>query len=592
MPHPKLILRDAFERELAAIRRLLRGRRVRREQGVGVPSRTKSECRQAEPVPTVTPRPASQRRVRSRRRFSLAAWLLSGLLHGALLASLLWILIPEDSPPASPSGMIVSLRRLRPASPPPSRPEPPKKTQSSTDDAARETSAPKAPAETPAPARPQQQTSPRQRPPPALRRTLGLGAAPPLPQREPTAGDALATVSSLGDRRTQGKGHLLQRYGGGAGTEDAVSRGLRWLAAHQDQDGGWSAEGFSKHCGEELPCPGAGIEEFDVGVSALASLAFLGAGQLHAAKQRRGHPRQAAGSLERPYRDVAERSLSYLLAAQEPDGSYGPPTAHQMYNHSLATLALAEAFVLTQKPIYRDSVRRAVELTTTSQRRGGGWDYSAAPSDRNDLSVTGWQAMALAAAERAGIRVPSETMERLRSYLSTSFTRDGIGIYSDRGADAGRRGINMVAVGMLSTLLTGNSMDQRLNAGRDRLLRRPPDWSQTSRWESTYQSYYYWYTASLALFLYCAESQPKKWAAWNHALQRELLPHQDLDGHVFGSWKPERSWVGVTGGRVCSTALCVLTLETYYRYEPLASLRGTQRPPTKATATRRRKGGD
>jgi len=73
---------------------------------------------------------------------------------------------------------------------------------------------------------------------------LGLGGgAPPLGSgRGGSGGGAFSS-------RGRGKAEALRKYGGGTVTEAAVARGLRWLAEHQDSDGGWGAAGYGRHCG-------------------------------------------------------------------------------------------------------------------------------------------------------------------------------------------------------------------------------------------------------------------------------------------------------------------------------------------------------
>ena len=107
------------------------------------------------------------------------------------------------------------------------------------------------------------------------------------------------------------------------------------------------------------------------------------------------------------------------------------------------------------------------------------------------------------------------------------------------------------------------------------LLAELPDIRRLQGGDSTgLHSYYYWYHASLALFL---RGGPD-WERWNVAWRRAVLSMQDASRtgagqprHRFGSWPALGpgwgSW-GRTGGRVYATALNVLTLETYYRYLP------------------------
>jgi hypothetical protein len=59
-----------------------------------------------------------------------------------------------------------------------------------------------------------------------------------------------------------------------------------------------------------------------------------------------------------------------------------------------------------------------------------------------------------------------------------------------------------------------------------------------------------------------------RWRQWNIALKRTLLDNQVKSGGRRGSYDPVCHWGKNGGGRVYSTAICVLNLEIYYRYEP------------------------
>jgi len=395
---------------------------------------------------------------------------------------------------------------------------------------------------------------------------LGLGTAPPqLPAR------GGARRQGLGSR-LEGKSEALARYGGGAETEGAVERGLRWLAAHQDRDGGWSAADFSRHCRHVVACRGEGLPEFDVGVSALALLAFLGAGHRPDPGAHAGPslPTTTQGSEHNPYRRNVQKAVEYLLSHQDGSGGFGVMGDNYLYNHALAAFAMSEAYALTAARRFRESVEAATAFSRMAQQNGGGWDYTSRETGRNDLSITGWQVMSLRSAVQAGVFVPPELLDRTRDFLDRAVTRDGTGLYANLGTEAGRKGINMVAVGLLARLYLGAPLrDSRVRKAAQRLLDRPPDWAATSHWERTFQSYYYWYTATLALF----HLGGKEWTAWNFFLLRTLPTLQSRKAHEEGSWPPEPSWIGLSGGRVYATATAVLTLETYYRYEPLSKKR-------------------
>jgi len=96
----------------------------------------------------------------------------------------------------------------------------------------------------------------------------------------PTAPQA-TTPYSL--RNAPGRLGLVEQQGGSGRTESAVSDALRWLSAAQSPDGGWDADEYGS--GQEQMVlnqnrGGAG-RNADTGVSALALLAFLGAGHSH-----------------------------------------------------------------------------------------------------------------------------------------------------------------------------------------------------------------------------------------------------------------------------------------------------------------------
>ena len=74
---------------------------------------------------------------------------------------------------------------------------------------------------------------------------------------------------------------------------------------------------------------------------------------------------------------------------------------------------------------------------------------------------------------------------------------------------------------------------------------------------------YFWYYATLAMFR--VDGEP--WERWNGAMKNTLLPAQEADG----SWAAISIYATNYAGddredRVYSTAMCVLTLEVYYRY--------------------------
>lgn len=88
----------------------------------------------------------------------------------------------------------------------------------------------------------------------------------------------------------------------------------------------------------------------------------------------------------------------------------------------------------------------------------------------------------------------------------------------------------------------------------------PPQWPADAAAAATTDQLD-WLLGALAAY----QTGGRTWAQWSAAIQTGLLPQQRDDGSFAGSWDP----LGPRGrrlGRVGSTALMTLTLQTYHRY--------------------------
>jgi hypothetical protein len=86
-----------------------------------------------------------------------------------------------------------------------------------------------------------------------------------------------------------------------------------------------------------------------------------------------------------------------------------------------------------------------------------------------------------------------------------------------------------------------------------------------------FNMYYYYYATQVVHFF-----EGKDWKTWNEGTDgkpgmRDWLVKTQIkkDGADLGSWDPEAGWFGSSCGRLGTTAICVLTLEVYYRHLPL-----------------------
>ncbi len=357
------------------------------------------------------------------------------------------------------------------------------------------------------------------------------------------------------DRTAPNRMGLVEGQGGSRETEAAVAAALGWLAVAQAPDGRWSAAqhgaGVERHVlGENRH--GAG-RDADTGITALAVLALLGAGHSHVAGD---------------YHETVERGLEYLLRSQAADGNlYGGAGLYsQMYCHSMATFALAEAQAMTRDRRLAAGVSRAVEYSVRAQDPvTGGWRYR--PHDSGDTSQLGWQVMALASAERAGLELPLTTWSGVDRFLR-SVRRGQLGGLASYRADS-RMSTSMTAEALYCRLMltrrAGTGIDERAaaEAARQILTELPAARSA---------NVYYWYYATLALHERSGanDEAAADWQTWNRELTSVLVDAQEARGPDAGSWAPDAMWGGY-GGRVFSTALSAMCLEVYYRYVPAES---------------------
>ncbi|MHC4958631.1 MAG: prenyltransferase/squalene oxidase repeat-containing protein [Planctomycetota bacterium] len=361
-----------------------------------------------------------------------------------------------------------------------------------------------------------------------------------------------------------GKGGKRDRGAKGSSgmTENAVDLGLQWLADHQDVggDGRWDADGFMKHDKADDKCDGPGGALYDVGVTGLSLLAFLGAGYT----DRSDHK----------FRTNVRKGLRFLIRSQDDDGCFGSrASGHFMYNHAIAALAMAEAYWMTRNPLYKKPAQDGMDFISHSRNAYLAWRYEPRGGE-NDTSVTGWMVMALKAGLWAGLEVDPDAFEGARQWVDKmtdpEFGQVG---YDTMGGGCSRpEGLQdrfppeksqaMTSVGMLSRIFLGEDprTSVTIRRGADLCLEALPTWNP----DDGSIDMYYWYYGTLAMF----QVGGKHWNAWNKAMKKAIVnsQHGKAAGSRKGSWDPIGAW-GSDGGRVYSTAALVLCLEVYYRYD-------------------------
>jgi len=376
-----------------------------------------------------------------------------------------------------------------------------------------------------------------------------LLAGPGLP--EPAAGpqrftayDLLAASDVPGGggfegRTTSARARLVGQRGGTPASEDAVARGLAWLAAHQRSDGSWRFDHRDSACGGL--CRDPGTVGSTTAATGLALLPFLGAGEIGEGCQ---------------YQRVVDDGLYYLCSRLLITPLGGDLQEGTMYAQGIAAIALCEAYAMSRDESLRAPAQLAIDFICRAQHEAGGWRYF--PGQPGDTTVLGWQLMALKSARLAGLDVPSDVFTRVGQFLDSVQREEGA-VYGYQKPD---KAPVPTAVGLLGRMYLGwPREDSRLARGVGYLDRLGP--SRTDM--------YFNYYATQVLHHY----EGSGWDAWNAALRDRLIATQSRRGHEHGSWHFHDEH-GKSGGRLYTTAMCVMILEVYYRHMPLYGRRAVQ----------------
>ncbi|MFO1093803.1 MAG: prenyltransferase/squalene oxidase repeat-containing protein [Planctomycetaceae bacterium] len=330
--------------------------------------------------------------------------------------------------------------------------------------------------------------------------------------------------------------------------DQAVDRGLKYLASEQQPDGAFKT-----------------LAAGQPAITSLGVMAFLSRGHVP------GHG---------PYGDVINLAIEFVLSTQQDNGLlYGLPISQNwerfdgshtaIYNHAIAGLMLAEVYGMTQDE-QQARIGAAVDkaLTYTRQRQiapkrrnvdDGGWRYVVEyAANDSDLSVTSWQLMFLRSARNAEFHVPEEFISEAMDYIRSCFDdMQATFIYaeSERRPSGG-----IVGGGILALALGGEHQTPlALQAGEWILTHRHrlyngPGVHELDRYH--YSTYY----CSQAMF----QLGGHYWAQYYPDLLDTLLENQRDDG----SWEPESVNDGPYGSTY-TTALAVLALTPPYQLLPL-----------------------
>jgi hypothetical protein len=367
---------------------------------------------------------------------------------------------------------------------------------------------------------------------------------PPRPPK------AAATPLLLTVRTGKTRERLLKDYGGTEKGEKAVAAGLAWLAKQQKPDGSWVFDGQSK--AEVTAATG------------LTLLAFLGAGESHT-----GDGKYARG---------VKLGVNWLVknvpVAGRDAGKFAD--TRDMYAQGIGTLALAEAYALSKDRALRAPAQAAVNYLQKAQAPNGSWGYGA--NQNGDTSVVGWQIQALHAARLGNdLVVDPRVVKKAVEFLDTVAAGERKEKYGYKDKAGAAAGTSLTAVGLWCRHSVDNWREDSpgMIAGVAGLMDRAPGGTTAKpRGAKPPLDLYFYYYATQVVFRFGGD----EWRDWNEGprgangnrkggMRDWLVELQNTKvGANQGSWDPDRAFIGMHCGRLGTTALCLLTLETYYRY--------------------------
>jgi hypothetical protein len=333
---------------------------------------------------------------------------------------------------------------------------------------------------------------------------------------------SLPRKNKSGSEYTLYAGKALKPPASPGEVQQALIKALDWLAKSQLKNGDW---------------PGAN----DSGISGLALMAFIGGKCVpddHSA-----NIKLAVDYLKSAYKP----SSNYPEGSKEAASEGGRLTPGSMYEHAIATLALTEALVDTNdaglEPIVQDALDLIIRTQNTEfkpevlkgpvkagTREYGGWRYNPASID-SDLSVTGWQILALKAAVNAGFSVPDYVLPTAAGYVrSLQGKVDGSFRYNIPGAAGGS--CARAGMGAFELQMCDFPQDPAIPPALRFMQDNAPRWNLEVPGDG--YPFYYWYYGTRAMYVAGGDD----WRIWKDWMCRLLVDHQDGDGSWKG-WRKE-----------------------------------------------------
>jgi prenyltransferase beta subunit len=316
-----------------------------------------------------------------------------------------------------------------------------------------------------------------------------------------------------------------QETGAAPNVDTAVSRGLEYLAAEQKPDGSFTDQGPR------------------VAITGLALLGYLASGDTPEIGK---------------YGSTVGTAIDYLLKQAPADGYFGKVDGSRMYGQAIVTLALAEAWGVVENDARREKIRlvvtKSAEVILNGQKVkkpapfNGGWRYEPQSVD-SDLSLSGWNVLALRACLDDGLDIPADSATSAVAFVIRCHRKEGGFVYQPGSGDPS---IASTGAAVLSLFV--------LNAGPSTERTDGLKFLREHRIDDQTRFPYYAMYYSVHAALQAGEAGGE--VNIDQTLER-LIKMQQQDG----SWPQSKS--GEEPGVSYATTMAVLTLEAPYHLLPV-----------------------
>jgi len=304
--------------------------------------------------------------------------------------------------------------------------------------------------------------------------------------------------------------------------DDAVGRGLDWIARGQRPDGTF----------------GTGQAQNTSGIWALCGMAFLARGHVPGTE---------------PYGPVVERIVKRLAEIQRADGYLGGNDG-KMYSHCIATLFLSEVSGMVRPELQAtigQALPRALKIILDAQKidkeknHQGGWRYQPDSRD-SDFSCSGWALMALRSARLNGAAIPPEAIKNAVDYvLRRHDEKQGCFGYTDQQSHA----VTLTGAGILCLSLCGEHGHPAVGRAARYLTEK---YTELPKQQYCFYGMYY---AAQGLF----QLGGREWQTFARWMYDTWIPEQKTDGH----------WDRGEQDHFYQTAMVVLAFTVPYRQLPI-----------------------